>query len=184
MVTKSIPTKTTGPLHFEDLEPRRFEDLVRRLLYDFRQWRELEATGRTGSDEGFDARGYEAVQGDFGGGIDGDDDDDDGSENRTDSDVVWLIQCKREKSIPPKKLAAYLDALPRGQQLYGIIFAAACDFSKAARDAFRTRTRELGFQEAYLFGARASWKTCSTNPRMTTYCSRSLECQSGSASVR
>jgi hypothetical protein len=152
MVTKSIPTKTTGPLHFEDLEPRRFEDLVRRLLYDFRQWRELEATGRTGSDEGFDARGYEAVQGDFGGGIDGDDDDDDGSENRTDSDVVWLIQCKREKSIPPKKLAAYLDALPRGQQLYGIIFAAACDFSKAARDAFRTRTRELGFQEAYLLG--------------------------------
>ncbi|NYG46218.1 hypothetical protein GGD67_003689 [Bradyrhizobium sp. IAR9] len=63
MVTKSIPTKTTGPLHFEDLEPHRFEDLVRRLLYDFRQWRELEATGRTGSDEGFDARD-EAVQGD------------------------------------------------------------------------------------------------------------------------
>lgn len=155
MVTKSIPTKTTGPLHFEDLEPHRFEDLVRRLLYDFRQWRELEATGRTGSDEGFDARGYEAVQGDFGDGIDGDDDDDDGSGNRTDSDVkdrVWLIQCKREKSIPPKKLAAYLDALPRGQQLYGIIFAAACDFSKAARDAFRTRSQERGFQEAYLWG--------------------------------
>ena len=51
--------RTTGPLHFEDLEPRRFEDLARQLIYDFRPWRSLEATGRAGSDEGFDARGME-----------------------------------------------------------------------------------------------------------------------------
>lgn len=54
-------TKTMNPLHFEDLEPHRFEDLVRQLIYDFRPWRKLEPTGRTGGDEGFDVRGYEIV---------------------------------------------------------------------------------------------------------------------------
>ena len=50
-------TNTLNPLHFEDLEPHRFEDLVRQLAYDFRTWRSLEATGRSGSDEGMDIRG-------------------------------------------------------------------------------------------------------------------------------
>src|SRR6266567_2753651 len=45
---------------------------------------------------------------------------------------LWLIQCKREKAIGPKKLAGYLDAIPvdHANRLYGIIFAAACDFPK------------------------------------------------------
>lgn len=29
-------TKTLGPIHFEDFEPHRFEDLARQLIYDFR----------------------------------------------------------------------------------------------------------------------------------------------------
>ena len=46
----SKTTKTLNPLHFEDLEPHRFEDLVRQLAYDFRNWRSLEPTGfRPGS---------------------------------------------------------------------------------------------------------------------------------------
>ena len=45
-------SKTIGPLHFEDLEPHRFEDLVRQLIYDFRSWKAIEATGRVGLDEG------------------------------------------------------------------------------------------------------------------------------------
>jgi len=64
------------------------------------------------------------------------------------------VQCKREKSIPPKKLIGYLADIPEAERahLYGIIFVAACDFSKTARDAFRSRTRELGFSEVYLWG--------------------------------
>jgi hypothetical protein len=34
-MTRAQPTRTTGPLHFEDLEPHRFEDLVRRLIYSW-----------------------------------------------------------------------------------------------------------------------------------------------------
>jgi hypothetical protein len=43
MAKRPHVTKTINPLHFEDLEPHRFEDLVRRLL----------------SDEGFDVRAWE-----------------------------------------------------------------------------------------------------------------------------
>jgi hypothetical protein len=101
MAKKTNPTRTTGPLHFEDLEPHRFEDLVRRLIYDFRPWRQLEATGRTGSDQGFDARGFEitAVRTAL-----RDEDDVDTPEDDVLEDRFWLIQCKREKSIPPKRL--------------------------------------------------------------------------------
>ena len=151
MVEKPSPTRTTGPLHFEDQEPHRFEDLVRRPIYDFRSWRQLEATGRSGSDGGFDARGFEitscaAEQQDVS--------DEDAPEETALGDRVWLIQCKREKAITPKKLGRYLDAIPADEvgKLYGIVFAAACDFSKSARDLFRARTRELGFAEAYVWG--------------------------------
>jgi hypothetical protein len=30
-----VVTKTLGPLHFEDLDPHRFEDLIRELISDF-----------------------------------------------------------------------------------------------------------------------------------------------------
>lgn len=125
---------------------------MRQLLYDFRPWRDLEATGRTGSDEGFDARateivGYasevvEPVEGE-------------GEEAvRAAEERQWLIQCKREKAIGPKKIEGYLDGLPNAREngLYGMIFAAACDFSIETRDRFYARARELGFEEAKLWG--------------------------------
>lgn len=143
-------TRTMGPLHLEDLEPHRFEDLVRQLLYDFRPWRELEATGRSGADDGFDARGWEGLPAT--GLIDPDEAE--AATEQPGSERQWLIQCKREKAIGPKKLTDYLDALPdaSGIGLYGLIFVAACDFSITARDAFRERARALGFQEARLWG--------------------------------
>lgn len=58
-MSKSTISKTLGPIHFEDLDPHRFEDLVRELAYDFKDWQSIEATGRGGSDDGFDIRAYE-----------------------------------------------------------------------------------------------------------------------------
>jgi hypothetical protein len=82
------------------------------------------------------------------------DDSDDAAISAAIDDRVWLVQCKREKSITPKKLIAYLDVIPEEERtgLYGIIFAAACDFSKTAQDAFRKKIAALGFAEAYLWG--------------------------------
>ena len=58
---KPTLSRTIGPLHFEDLDPHRFEDhLVRHLAYHFRSWEALEAIGRSGDDGGVDIRGIEA----------------------------------------------------------------------------------------------------------------------------
>ena len=149
MVARPHTTRTLGPLHLEDLEPHRFEDLIRQLIYDFRPWRSLEATGRTGSDDGFDARGWDAGGSPPASPDDGIDDEDDPPGDRQ-----WLVQCKRERTITPKKLAEYVDAIPEAERsdLYGIIFASACDFSKASRDVFREKTRALGVLESQLWG--------------------------------
>jgi hypothetical protein len=85
--------------------------------------------------------------------VDGPSEDNPDDESAT-TDRIWLIQCKREKTITPKKLAAYLDDIPASdlQTPYGIVFAASCEFSKAAKDIFRSRTRDLGLAEAHLLG--------------------------------
>lgn len=142
-------SRTFGPLHFEDLEPKRFEDLVRQLIYDFKNWRRLEATGRAGSDDGFDARGYEILANRE----ITDDESDEGVEASL-SDRLWLVQCKREKTIPPKKLSGYMDQirLSESEPLHGVLFVAACDFSKASRDAFRQKCEAFGVQEWHLWG--------------------------------
>jgi hypothetical protein len=145
-------TRTYGPLHFEDLEPHRFEDLVRQLVYDFRPWRALEATGRTGGDEGFDARGFEIT--DTADVPVAENDGDDETPPQVSDDRLWLIQCKREKSIAPAKLKKHLDDIPDTSLtgLYGALFVAACDFSKATRDTFRAWCREKGIAEARMWG--------------------------------
>ena len=147
-----ITTKTLGPLHLEDLEPKRFEDLVRQLIYEFRPWRMLEATGRSGSDDGFDARGYEISEPQRNSAQEEEAETD--ALERGEQDRLWLVQCKREKEIGPKKLVGYLDAISEIErtELHGIIFATACDFSKRARDDFRERAREMGVAEAHLWG--------------------------------
>jgi len=58
---KPTTTRTYGPFHFEDLSPERFEDLIRELVYDFRNWQSIEATGKGGSDDGMDIRAYERI---------------------------------------------------------------------------------------------------------------------------
>jgi hypothetical protein len=179
-MAKAIPTRTIGALHLEDLEPHRFEDLVRQLAYYFRPWRQLEATGRSGSDDGFDARGFE------GGARETAEIDPSTEHVETDEqepqseERIWLIQCKREKAIAQKKMRGYLDAIPESEvrNLYGIIFAAACDFSKTTRDLFRSRTRELGFAEAHLWG-KAELEDMLFQPKndhlLFAYCGISLQ---------
>ncbi|UPJ47710.1 hypothetical protein IVB30_31320 [Bradyrhizobium sp. 200] len=147
-------TRTLNPLPFHDLEPRRFEDLVRQLVYDFRPWLRLEATGRAGSDDGFDVRGIEGSQVPV---EDADDvDDDENADDESDvaintviAERTWLIQCKREKKIGPSQLAKYLDEIADAERrkLYGLIFVACCDFSKRSRDVLAQWCRDNGLAE-------------------------------------
>jgi hypothetical protein len=146
------PTRTLNPLPFGDLEPKRFEDLIRQLAYEFKNWRRLEATGRSGRDDGFDARGYE-IASDTELVLDSDNDGDE--ENLAGlTDRLWLIQCKRESRIGPAKLLTYLKAITPtpDEKIYGIVFAAACDFSKQSRDSLAQWCRDNGVDEWHVWG--------------------------------
>src|SRR5690348_7783726 len=94
---KTRVTKTINPLPFEALEPHRFEDLVRRLLYPFRDWSSIEPTGRAGSDDGYDARAWER------GAVITNTDEDGEVGSRSVEGNRWQIQAKREKTIPPSE---------------------------------------------------------------------------------
>ena len=148
-MTKPRVTRTYGPIHFEDLDPHRFEDLVRELIYDYKDWQSIEATGRSGSDDGFDIRAYEKVE------------DTSRAENEEDGEVgeihpmegnLWMIQGKREKEIGPKKVKSIIAGIDIKNPPYGYILAASANFSKESYDVFREELRKKGVMEFYLWG--------------------------------
>jgi hypothetical protein len=147
-------TRTLNPLPFDSLEPKRFEDLIRQLSYDFRRWRMLEATGRAGSDDGYDARGFEITDGLADEPQEARDIDDEPITPEPATDNLWLIQCKRERVITPAKIKQHLSEIPEAEarKVYGVIFAAACDFSKKTRDVALSWGRDHGISEIHIWG--------------------------------
>jgi hypothetical protein len=149
-MTKPHVTRTLGPIHFEDLDPHRFEDLVRQLVYDFKQWQSIESTGRGGADDGFDVRAYEMLQTP----VFPDDGEEENELPHPMEGNLWMIQCKREKGLGPKRVEGIInDAVNDENPPYGYILAAPTHFSKAAHDKFREELRSRGVMEFYLWGA-------------------------------
>ena len=137
-------TKTVNPIHFEDLEPHRFEDLVRQLAYEYREWRTIEATGRLGKDQGLDIRAIEVLTKNV----------EEDEEPKKTEERLWIFQCKRERRLYPKRdreiVTEDLKAQPEAP--YGYILAAACDFSKNSLDAVRDVARDFGVSEYDVWG--------------------------------
>jgi Restriction endonuclease len=148
---KPIVTRTFAPIHFEDLDPHRFEDLIRELIYDFRDWRSIEATGTAGSDDGFDIRAFEKMLTQ-----DQLDDQEEPVEAQHPMDGPrWMIQGKREKTLTPSAVMKILDDVDASDPPYGYILAASAVFSKKSYDVFREELRKKGVMEFYLWGRPA-----------------------------
>lgn len=146
---KNQITRTYGPIHFEDLDPHRFEDLIRELIYDFKEWQTIEATGRGGSDDGFDIRAYEKLSRDFY--LENDNLEEIIESHPMEGDL-WMIQGKREKEIGPEKIKKILNDVDTNNPPYGYILAASANFSKKSYDVFREILREKGVMEFYIWG--------------------------------
>jgi len=134
-------------MHFEDLDPKRFEDLVRQLIYDFKDWQSIEATGRGGADDGFDIRAFEKVY--------TVDNDDETAEERPQpmEGNSWMIQCKREKEASPAKIKKIIgDNIQPENPAYGYILAVSSNISKKTYDVFREEVRAKGVMEFYIWG--------------------------------
>lgn len=147
-MTKPKVTRTYGPIHFEDLDPHRFEDLVRELIYDYKDWQTIEATGRSGNDGGFDVRAYEKVETTSR----SKDEDEEQEESNPMSGNLWMIQGKREKDLGPKRVKEILTDIDSKNPPYGYILAASANFSKDSYDVFREELRKKGVMEFYLWG--------------------------------
>lgn len=144
---KHTATRTLNPLHFEDLEPHRFEDLIRRLLYRFKDWSQIEPTGRAGSDEGYDIRAFEREELVTNAGEEGDEG------TRFASGRRWQIQVKREKEITPAKLRSILQHdIDEIDPPHGYILAAATNISKRSYDVFRNEVTKRGVKEFHFWG--------------------------------
>jgi len=146
-MAKTRITRTYGPIHFEDLDPHRFEDLIRELIYDYKDWQTIEATGRSGDDDGFDIRAYEKVAP-----ATWDAAEENPEELHPMDGNLWMIQGKREKEIGPKKLERFLSEVDGDNPPYGYIMAASANFSKQSYDVFQKILREKGVMEFYLWG--------------------------------
>lgn len=155
-------TRTLNPLPFADLEPHRFEDLVRQLAYEFRPWHSLEAIGRSGSDEGMDIRGQEIVPThDERDEVVDDEQPEPGPQLRS-----WIFQCKREKTMGPKAVRdTVADSIPPGTSApHGFVLATSADLSKKARDAFRAEMVARGVEEFHAW-ARGELEDMLFQPR-------------------
>ncbi len=146
---KNQITRTYGPIHFEDLDPHRFEDLIRELIYDFKEWQTIEATGRGGSDDGFDIRAYEKLSRDY---YTENDNLEEIIESHPMEGNLWMIQGKREKEIGPEKIKKILNDVDKNNPPYGYILAASANFSKKSYDVFREVLRKKGVMEFYIWG--------------------------------
>ena len=147
-MAKPKVTRTYGPIHFEDLDPHRFEDLVRELTYDYKDWQSIEATGRSGNDGGFDVRAYEKVET----ATRSKDEDEEQEEADLMAGNLWMIQGKREKELGPKRVKEILADIDSKNPPYGYILAASANFSKDSYDVFREELRKKGMMEFYLWG--------------------------------
>ncbi len=147
-MAKPRTTKTLGPLHFEDLDPHRFEDLVRELAYDYKDWQSIEATGRSGSDEGWDIRAYERPPAPEPVEVD----EESAEALRPMDGNVWMIQVKREKTLGPSDVRRIAADIQLANPPYGYILAAPTNFSKKSYDVFRTELRAKAVREFYIWG--------------------------------
>jgi hypothetical protein len=144
---KPRTTKTLGPLHFEDLDPHRFEDLVRELAYDFKDWQSIEATGRSGSDEGWDIRAFEKAPSAE---VEPDDEEAETPPHPMEGNA-WMIQVKREKALGPSDVKRIIADVDGQNPPYGYILAAPTNFSKKSYDVFWAELRAKGVREFYVW---------------------------------
>jgi hypothetical protein len=125
------PTRTTNRLHFEDLDPRRFEDLCLQLIYKDRNWNEINHIGRLGYDKGVDITAIE-------------------KDHKT--KINWYVQCKRYKSISKGEIKKVIDKIRKNYGSRGkLLLIISCDITKPKYDYYYNYAKKIGFMGAEIW---------------------------------
>ena len=121
-------TKTMGKLHFDDLDPGRFEHLCLSLLYTYRRWDEINHLGESGSDDGIDIFATDTLE--------------NGKSRK------WVIQCKRYNKFYVKDSKAVVDKLLSKNSFIPdtILIVVSCNVSKKTIETYKTYANIKGIK--------------------------------------
>ena len=128
----NTPTRTTNKLHFEDIEPHRFEDLAYELLYRKQEWKRIDNWGRCGSDDGIDIY-CEDKEG-----------------------LKWFCQCKRYKSLQSAIVKEVVDKIISNNKNTDngiILLVVTCEVTKKTSEFFQEYSLKKGFKEAIIWSS-------------------------------
>ena len=131
----ATPTRTINPLHFEDLDARRFEDLALALVYRQRPWEDIHHDGRLGGDAGVDIRAVEKL---------------------VDASLRhWAVQCKRYRSFAAAEAkAAVAEVVNHAATPPDVLLlVVGCDVSHTTRTAFEVEAAAAGVGTPMLWTA-------------------------------
>ncbi|NSB23047.1 hypothetical protein B0H68_005635 [Clostridium beijerinckii] len=121
-------TKTINQLHFEDLDPIRFEELILSMVYRMKRWLKLDHLGKKGSDDGIDIRAIEELE-----------------NGKLKS---YYFQCKRYSKITKAQLLRiiddFLDKNLEVPDIYTLVIS--CPLSKKKIDDFEEYSKKSGFK--------------------------------------
>ena len=127
-----IQTTTTNLLHFEDLEPRMFENIYTNILIASDEYKDIKTYGIKGSDEGIDIFCIEKL-----------------------SSKRLYIQCKRYQKLTISEIKKIVDRISKtNKNIHGQIIriVASCNISKKVQDEYEEYAASKGFYKAEFFG--------------------------------
>lgn len=126
-------TRTINQLHFEDLDPIRFEELILSMVYRMRRWDKLDHFGKKGSDDGIDIRAVEQLE---------------NGKNNT-----YYFQCKRYQRITNTILKKIIsDYFVRNESVPQFYFlVVSCSLTKKQVEYFEKMCEEKGFNSVAIW---------------------------------
>jgi hypothetical protein len=124
------PTKTTNPLHFEDLDPGRFEDLCLEIVNRYKTWYKIDHYGGVG-DEGVDIYA---------------------EEKEGDISKEWVFQCKRYIEIDKTTLRNIIDKIIISNRVPDVlVLVVSCDLGKRKSEFFESYAKEHNIKEIFIW---------------------------------
>lgn len=134
-VKEMKPTRTINKIHFDDLDPRRFEDFSLAIVYRLNRWHDIRHYGRSGSDDGID---IEAIQ-----------------ELENGLHKAWFIQCKRYIKMTKSDFKSIIDVILNKTSIIPdvILAVVSCDVSKINSDYFRDYAAQNGIKNALIWSS-------------------------------
>lgn len=121
-------TRTINQLHFEDLDPIRFEELILSMIYRMKKWNKLDHFGKKGADSGIDIRAIELLE--------------NGISN------TYYFQCKRYKKINKTIIKNIVDDyIAKNRyipQFY--VLVVSCALTKDQIEYFESYCNSYGFE--------------------------------------